>query len=146
MWSMRPWVLLALLLAGCHAPSASLAGADRQLRAGASDRALAQYDRIAAQARTPAERVEALRGGARACLQLGRADAARERLERAVEPEVPGASEAALFELAELLRDRDRARALNLYYRAAAGAEHNLAKGWPWKAATDRILQLSMSR
>jgi hypothetical protein len=50
------------------------------------------------------------------------------------------------FELAERLRDRDRARALSLYYRAAGGAEKHRAGGFPYRAAMDRILQLSMSR
>jgi len=144
---MRAFAVLALLFAAaCHARMPALADADRRLQAGASAQALERYDRIAAHSASPTDRVRALRGAANACLQLSRPDDARARLERAIEPEVPGATEAAMFELAELLRERDRARALNLYYRAAAGAEHNLAKAWPWKAATDRILQLSLSR
>src|SRR5207248_1827207 len=73
------------------------------------------------------ERVQALTAAARACDKLDDADGARDRLERAVAHEVPGVTEPAMFELAERLRERDRARALSLYYRAAAGAEKHRA-------------------
>jgi hypothetical protein len=59
---------------------------------------------------------------------------------------VPGVIEPIQYELAERLRDRDRARAVSLYYRAAAGAEKHRAGGFPYRAAMDRLLQLSMSR
>ena len=59
---------------------------------------------------------------------------------------MPGLVEPALFELAERVRNEDRARALSLYYRAAGGAEKYRNGGWPYKAAMDRILQISMSR
>jgi hypothetical protein len=59
---------------------------------------------------------------------------------------VLGVIEPIEYELAEKLRERDRARAMSLYYRAAAGAEKNRSGGFPYRAAMDRILQLSMSR
>jgi hypothetical protein len=145
MFDMRAWWLALVLLAGCR-HAASIADADRLLREGEARAALEEYDRAAAHAASPAERVLALRGAARANASLGHDDAARERLAHAIDPEIPGASEAALFELAELERNHDRARALNLYYRAAAGAQKNLAGGFPYQVATERIMQLSVNR
>ena len=49
-----------------------------------------------------------------------------------------------MFYLAEHVRGDDRARSLNLYYRAAAIAERN-GGGFPYKIAMDRIMQLSVS-
>jgi tetratricopeptide (TPR) repeat protein len=137
---------LALLVVGCHPPAASLADGQRAFSEGRWSTALADFDRVAARTADPAERARALTGAALACEKLGRVDEAQRRLERAIDPEVPGASEVALFQLAELLRTRDRARALNLYYRAAAAAEHNLHGAFPYHAATERLLQLSLSR
>lgn len=139
--------LLALALVACRPPRADLAQAAQRLEAGDARAALAAYDAIAADARrSAAERADALVGAARACERLGDDAGAHERLERAVTPEVPGHSEPALFLLAERLRATDRARALNLYYRAAAGAEKHRGRGFPYRAAMDRILQLSLSR
>ena len=64
----------------------------------------------------------------------------------AVAHDVPGLVEPAQFELAERLRNNDRGRALSLYYRAAGGADKYRNRAWPYKAAMDRILQISMSR
>jgi hypothetical protein len=137
-----PWLAL-VLLCGCHP---SIGDADRRLRLGTARLALDEYDRVAARAPTPAERVQALRGAARACEALHLEGCARQRLEAAIDPELPGTTEAALFELAELERAHDPARALNLYYRAASSAQKNLGGAFPYRAATERILQLSMNR
>ena len=59
---------------------------------------------------------------------------------------MPGLVEPALFELAERVRNEDANRAMSLYYRAAGGAEKYRNRGWPYQAAMDRILQISMSR
>jgi hypothetical protein len=140
-------VSLVLAVSGCPAARMNLQGAEAQLHAGAFKRALAEYDAIAAHpAATPAERVQALTGAALACDKLGDTIGARERLERAIVPEVPGASEPAMYYLADHLRATDRGRALNLYYRAAAGSEKHRHGGFPYRAAMDRIVQLSMSR
>jgi tetratricopeptide (TPR) repeat protein len=119
---------------------------DRAFERGQWQEAVRAYDEAAGARATPAERARALTRAALACEHLNAMAGARERLERAVEPDVPGASEPALYHLAELVRAEDPARALNLYYRAAAGAEKHLHGAFPYRAATDRILQLSMSR
>jgi hypothetical protein len=140
-----PALLLAVELPGCaRPPPVALAQAARQPQPSA---ALVAFDAIAARRDlSEAEQVQALVGAAHACDRLGNADGARRRLERAVAHEVPGVIEPVEFELAERLRDRDRARALNLYYRAAAGAEKHRAGGFPYRAAMERILQLSQDR
>jgi hypothetical protein len=126
---------------------ATLEDAQRKLDTGAFVEAQKDFDLLAAQKQmSPVNRARALTGAAQACVRLGRVDDARSRLERAIDPEVPGGSEAALYELAELERGHDRARALSLYYRAAAGAEKNLAGGFPYRSAMNRILELSNSR
>jgi hypothetical protein len=143
---MRALYALAIVaLLGCR--TGSLDDARRRLDTGATIGALREYDAIAARSSaSPDTRARALTGAAIALEKLSRFGEARARLERAVELDVPGASEPAMFYLAELERDRDRARALQLYYRAAAGAEKNLAGGFPWQAATNRLLELSKSR
>jgi hypothetical protein len=35
---------------------------------------------------------------------------------------------------------------MSLYYRAAGGAQKYRNGGWPYKAAMDRIVEISMSR
>jgi hypothetical protein len=138
-------MVLMLLVACASTPRVALDHAKRQLSGGEARPALASYDGIAARAGiSDDERLEALLGAAHACDRLNDPAGARERLERAVERDVPGKIEAVEFDLAERLRDRDRARALGLYYRAAAGAQKNLSGAFPYRAAMDRILELAI--
>jgi hypothetical protein len=134
-------------LPGCAGSARErLERAERRLRAGRVVDALATYDELATQAKlAPTDRTEALIGAAQACQRLGDPDGARARLERAVTLDVPGAVEPALFYLAERLAATDHARALNLYYRAAAGAEKHRDRRFPYRAAMDRIVQLSIT-
>jgi hypothetical protein len=144
---------LAVVLAhaGCAGrakltPIAEIERADRVGRGGTWQAALAALDHVAARTdASTADRVRALTGAAHACDQLGDPDGARRRLEQAITPEIPGVTEPAMYELAEHLRESDRARALSFYYRAAAGAEKHRAGGFPYRAAMDRILQISLS-
>jgi hypothetical protein len=138
-------LLCALGCAGTARQAIDRAAADAH--AGHARAALARFDAVAARAdASDGERLEALVGAAHACDTLGDDSGARARLERAIERDVPGAVEPVEYELAERLREQDRARALGLYYRAAAGAERNRAGGFPYRAAMDRILQMSMAR
>ena len=142
-------LLLSLALAiGCAGtPRQALDRAAVDAGAGRSAQALQRFDRIAARKdASEADRLAALVGAAHACDALGDADGARQRLERAVEHDVPGAVEPVEYELAERLRPIDHARALSLYYRAAAGAEKHRLGGFPYRAAMDRILQMSQDR
>jgi hypothetical protein len=141
-------LLASLLLAACAGtPRQAIDRAAANARAGRARAALVRFDAAAARKdASDAERLEALVGAAHACDALGDADGARARLERAVEHDVPGAVEPVEYELAERLRDQDHARALGLYYRAAAGAERHRAGGFPYHAAMDRILQMSLAR
>ena len=143
----RGRAILLLLLAGCAAvPRVALERAEAEAQAGHAELARSRYDAIAARKDvSDAERIAALMGAARASDALGDADGARVRLERAVERDVPGVVEPAEYELAERLRDHDRARALSLYYRTAGGSEKYRAGGFPYRAAMDRILQISLS-
>ncbi len=139
--------LVALVGCATGPPHALLQAADRTMASGNSRRALEQYDAIADSPKaSPQERVTALVGAARACDLLQDRAGAIDRLERATEQDVPGATEPAYFFLAEHVRDADRPRALNLYYRAAAGAEKNRFHKWPYQAAMDRIVEMSMAR
>jgi tetratricopeptide (TPR) repeat protein len=150
MWPVRPaLVLLVLLVAGgaCGPVMSDVHEADRRYAEGDWREAVARYDAVAKRSGvSPEERVHALTNAGIACEHLGDNLAARQHYERAIEPDVPGASEDALYQLAELVKVQDRARALNLYYRAAAGAERNRSRAFPYHEATERILQLSMSR
>lgn len=140
------WPIL-LVFAGCLHARPDLGLGEAHLQAGRVREALATFDAVAARpGAAPEERVRALTDGALACERLGDHPGAQARLERAIEPEVPGASEPALFYLAEELRTTQPARALNLYYRAAAGAREHRGGGFPYHDASERILQLSMSR
>jgi hypothetical protein len=139
-----PLVAVVVACACAVAPRVALERADRfgpeQAR-----HALDAYDRVAARAdATAGERARALTAGALACDRLGDAAGARQRLERAVEREVPGVTEPALYYLAERIVKEDRGRALNLYYRAAAGAERHRARGFPYREAMARIVELSL--
>jgi hypothetical protein len=137
-------VALVALASGC-APT--LAEAERLVASGRTGRAAHLFDRIAARAPTgSATKVRALTRAAELAIARGDERAARERLEAAIAPEVPGESEPALYLLARLLERDDRPRALSLYYRAAASAETQRARGYPYAEATGRILQLSMER
>jgi hypothetical protein len=142
----RCFLVAVVLTAACAAPPrVALGRADRALAAGAWPEALAAYDALAARKdAVPAERALALTGAAQACDHLDDPAGARARLEQAVATEVPGVIEPALYYLAEHLRATDRARALNLYYRAAAGAEKH-GGSFPYRAAMERILQLSLA-
>jgi hypothetical protein len=133
---------------GCAAtPAVALERAQAEAQAGNAARALARFDAIAARKDVAdVDRIAAFMGAAHACDALRDEACARTRLERAVERDVPGKVEPALFELAERVVQEDRGRALSLYYRAAGGAEKYRDRGWPYKAAMDRILQISMSR
>jgi len=135
------------LLAACHPKPPDLGGAFQLLQHGHPADARRAYDAIAQRKdAAPAEKVRALIGGALASDHLEDPAGARERLERAILVEVPGVTESALYYLGEHLRAIDRPRALNLYYRAAAGAQANLDKAFPYQAATQRILELSLSQ
>ena len=119
-------VLLAAapLCGGCRNERAAIEEASALVRAGRVADGRARFERLAG-SRDQRTRVLASLGAARASFQLRDEPSWRRWLERAAaDPEVPGASEEAYFELAEMLRrDGDRSRALNFYYRAAAGAE-----------------------
>jgi lipopolysaccharide biosynthesis regulator YciM len=140
-------LVLGALAAGCAASArVALERAQAEAQAGRSARALQKFDAVAARKdASDAERVEALLGATHACDALKDEACARARLERAVEKDAPGVVEPALFELAERVRNEDRARALSLYYRAAGGAEKHRGRAWPYKAAMDRILQISLA-
>ena len=139
--------LATVAMAGCATPRQAIERAQADALAGRQRRALERFDAVAARKQTSdAERIEALLGAAHACDALHDDACARARLERAVEKDVPGAVEPALYELAERVRLDDRTRALSLYYRAAGGAEKYRNGGFPYKAAMDRILQSSLSR
>jgi hypothetical protein len=138
-------LLVLVLLSACAvAPKIVLERADARARNEDLHGALQLYDQVVARkdARV-ADRVQALLDGADVCDRLHDGVAARARLERAIQLEAPGLTEKAMFYLAEHLRAEDRARALNLYYRAAAVAERN-GGGFPYKIAMERIMQLSM--
>jgi hypothetical protein len=139
---------LVALASGCAGtPRVALERAQADAQAGRAAVALRRFDAVAARKDAgDAERIEALLGAARACDAVKDDACARARLERAVAHDVPGLVEPALFELAERVVNEDRGRALSLYYRAAGGAEKYRNGGWPYKAAMDRILQISMSR
>jgi hypothetical protein len=139
-------LLLAVGSCGCApAVPVALARADARFNARAWSEAQLAFDTVATRRdATLAERARALTGAAQACDRLNDMIGARARLEDAVAHEVPGVTEPALFYLAEHLRVSDRARALSLYYRAAAGAEKR-GGGFPYRAAMDRIVQLSVS-
>jgi hypothetical protein len=139
-------VSLSLAAACAGTPRQAIDRAAVDAHAGRAQAALQRYDATAARKdASDLERLDALVGAAHACDALGDSDGARARLERAIEHDVPGAVEPVEYELAERLRDHDHARALGLYYRAAAGAEQHRAGGFPYHAAMDRILQMSLS-
>ena len=128
-------------------PRAALDRAQAEAQAGHAAAALRRFDAVAARKQAgDAERIEALLGATHACDALHDEACARARLERAIEHDVPGLVEPALFELAERLRNEDHGRAMSLYYRAAGGAQKYRNGGWPYKAAMDRIVEISMSR
>ncbi len=136
--------LLLLALVACKPDGRSLDEAERWLRTGRFVDARARYIDLTA-SRDARVKVLAWVGAARASARLRDHNAARLYLERAAAlPEVPGASEEAYFELAEhLRRDGEHARALNYYYRAAAGAEKHRARGWPYQQAITAIATMS---
>jgi hypothetical protein len=140
---LRPWLLV--LLAGCAvAPRIALERADARARNADLHGALALYDQVVGRKDARAgDRLQALLDGADVCDRLSDPAGARARLERAILVDAPGLTEKAMFYLAEHIRGEDRARSLNLYYRAAAIAERN-GGGFPYKAAMDRIVQFSM--
>jgi hypothetical protein len=143
----RTLLALVLLVAACPAPRVTIESAAARANRGELGAALGDYDRIVRARETAAvDRVRAWTAGALVCERLRDLDGERRRLEAAVAADVAGQSEPAMYYLADLLRDEDRARALNLYYRAAAGAEKHRAGGFPYRASMDRILQLSMTR
>jgi hypothetical protein len=139
---------LAATLAACAGtPEVALERARADAQAGRAAVALRRFDAIAARKdAAPAERIDALLGAMHACDALHDEACARTHLERAVARDVPGLVEPALFELAERVRNEDSARAMSLYYRAAGGADKYRNRAWPYQAAMDRILQISMSR
>jgi hypothetical protein len=140
-------MMAAALLAACHAKPPDLGGAFQMMEHGHPADARREYDAIAQRKdATPAEKVRALVGAALASDRMEDAAGARDRLERAITIDVPGVTEAALYYLAEHVKVTDRPRALNLYYRAAAGAQANLDKAFPYQAATQRLLELSLSQ
>ena len=145
----RLLVLSALVAVGACAgtPRVALERAQADAQAGRAQVALRRFDAVAARKDAgDAERFEALMGAAHACDALHDEACARARLERAIQRDVPGLVEPALFELAERVRNEDRGRAMSLYYRAAGGAQKYRNGAWPYQAAMDRILEISMSR
>jgi uncharacterized protein HemY len=138
------WILCALLAAGCGPRVSTLDQAERFLRTGRARDALGLYVDLASSADAKVK-VQAATGAARAAQKLHDTIAARRWLERAVAlPDTPDASEEAYFEYAELLRaDGDKPRALNYYYRAAAGAQAHRAGGYPYQLAVQAIAVLS---
>jgi membrane-bound lytic murein transglycosylase B len=148
MTRVRAAALALVAAAGCAAaPPVALERAQAEAQAGRPARALQRFDAIAARKDvSDTDRIDAFMGAAHACDALQDVACARVRLERAVERDIPGKVEPALFELAERVVQEDRGRALSLYYRAAGGAEKYRERAWPYKAAMDRILQISMSR
>jgi hypothetical protein len=105
--------------------------------------ALALYDEVAKSPRSSeAEKLSALLRAADACDQLKDNSCAVARLQTASALNLPGMIEPAQFQLAEHLRESDSARALSLYYMAAAGAEKFRGGGFPYKEAVFRIVQL----
>jgi len=140
-------VSLTLALVACATPEVALERARADALAGHAAAALRRFDAVAARKDAgDATRIDALVGASRACDALHDEACARARLERAIARDVPGLVEPAEFELAERLRNEDGARAMSLYYRAAGGAEKYRNRGWPYQAAMDRIVQISMSR
>ena len=139
-------VCVALLVA-CATPEQALERARADAQAGRAAAALRRFDAVAARKdASETARVQALVAAAHACDALHDDRCARARLEKAIDHDVPGVVEPALFELAERLRVDDRDRAITLYYRAAGGAEKYRNRGWPYQAAMDRIVQISLSR
>jgi len=136
-------VLLAALTSSCLSAGALLTDGKVRLAQHDLGAATRRFDEAAAKTRSPAQRVEALTLAADTCEQGGDVAGARRRLEAAITPDIPGSSEPALYALARLLETSDRPRALNLYYRAASGAERHRARGFPYHEATTRLLVLS---
>ncbi len=140
-------VSMTLVLVACATPEVALEHARADAQAGHAALALRRFDAVVARKdATDAVRIDALLGATHACDALHDEACARVRLERAVARDVPGLVEPALFELAERVRNEDSARAMSLYYRGAGGAEKYRNRAWPYQAAMDRILQISMSR
>jgi hypothetical protein len=141
------FVFAALSLLGCHGGPDALAEADRWMRTGRVVDAKARFLDLTWN-KDPRIKVLALVGAARASERLKDRKSERELLERAVAiPDVPGTSEEAYFDYAEFLRaDGDRARALNFYYLAAAGAEKNRQRGFPYQKAVDAIAVMATLR
>jgi hypothetical protein len=139
-------MVVLVLASGCATtPKLVLERADRHAREDDLAGALQLYDRVAARKDSRAQdQLQALLDGAEVCDRMKNPEGARARLERGITIDAPGLTEKAMYYLAEHVKDSDHARALNLYYRAAAGAERN-GRGFPYKAAMDRIIQLGMS-
>ena len=136
---------IVLILAACAAaPAVVIKRADERAQKDDLKGALVLYDQVARRKDTaPHDRAQALLDGAQLADRLHDPEGARTRLERASQIDTPGLTEEALFYLAEHLRGSDHARALNLYYRAAAIAQRN-GGGFPYKIAMDRIMLLSV--
>ncbi len=142
---MRMVLLAALTATGCFAPAVTLNHAQEASVRGDFRRAESLYDRVAAHGGvSPAERSRARLDGGRAALKLGDRAGAEQRLDAAAQLDVGGVSEIALFELAELVRAHDRARAQQLYYRAAAAAERR-DQSYPYREAMARLLEMSLA-
>ncbi len=145
---MRPMsrLVVVLLLAGCAVtPRLVLERADARARDNDLAGARKLYDQVTARKDSSVgDKLQALIDAADVSDRLNDADGARARLEHGILMEAPGLTEKALFYLAEHIRATDRARSLNLYYRAAAMAERN-GGGFPYKIAMDRIMQISAS-
>ncbi len=137
---------LVLFLLGCVvAPQLVLERADARAREDDLPRALKLYDQVATRKdSTVKQKLQALLDGADVCDRMHDDGGAQSRLEKGILLESPGLTERAMFFLAEHIRASDRARAMNLYYRAASRAEQN-GRGFPYKTAMDRIIQLSAS-
>jgi hypothetical protein len=144
-------LVLALSLVAapaCIDGEAALHRAARELREGQSARARDLYVELAGSAKSPSLRVRAALGAARASRAM-KDDAAVMRWLRdaAAVPAVAGVSEEAYLEYADALRlEGERSQALNYYYRAAAGAERHLNRGYIYERAIQAITALGMSR
>ncbi len=141
--SLTLWLCLVAASGCARSVPVLFADAERRATAGDVARALDDYERAAKHRRATADqRVRALVAAGLLHQRGGNTLAARLRFERAASLAVVGQSEVACFYLAEILRSEDRARALNLYYQAAAGAEQHLSSRFPYRESMARIAEL----
>ncbi len=142
--SARRVALIALALSGCFAPVDALLRANKASQGGDFRRAETLCDRVAIHPGVGvAEKARARLEGGHAALRLGDRAGAESRFDAAVQLDVAGISDGAMYELAELIVPRDRARAQQLYYRAAAAAERR-GRVYPYREAMARLVEMSI--